>query len=190
MLDEALPLSTRFPDPLTLRRLSTADAAAFADHVAQDVEHLGEHLPWPNVADTPDGAAEWLALYERGEDGRVIVAGAWSGDALLGGALLLHYSEAHGNIEIGCWAVSAAEGRGVASAACLELIALARHELGVERVEWRTTTVNWRSRRLAEKLGFRLDGTMRSDCVLHGTRYDSHVLSLVGEEIDQAIARG
>jgi ribosomal-protein-serine acetyltransferase len=86
--------------------------------------------------------------------------------------------------------VSAAEGKGVASAACLTLIALARRELGVERVEWTTTTVNARSRRLAEKLGFRHEGTLRSNLVLRGTRYDTHVLSLVGDEIDQAIARG
>ena len=86
--------------------------------------------------------------------------------------------------------MSAAEGKGVASAACLALIALARRDLGVERIEWTTTTENIRSRRLAEKLGFTFEGTRRWDYDLHGTRHDTWVLSLVSDEIDQAIARG
>jgi RimJ/RimL family protein N-acetyltransferase len=50
--------------------------------------------------------------------------------------------------------------------------------------------VNTRSRRLAEKLGFVHEGTMRSDYVIRGQRYGSDLFSLVGEEIDQAVARG
>ena len=45
---------------------------------------------------------------------------------------------------------------------------------------WRCTTVNPRSRALAERLGFVYEGTQRSAHVLHGERYDLDVLSLVG----------
>jgi RimJ/RimL family protein N-acetyltransferase len=120
----------------------------------------------------------------------VLVAGVWNGDQLLGGSLLLHYDEGFANIEIGCWVVSAAEGKGVASAACLALMELARREMGVERIEWCAVTGNTRSRRLAEKLGFKHEGTRRSDYVLRGERLSTDILSLVGEEIDQAVARG
>ena len=61
---------------------------------------------------------------------------------------------------------------------------------GVERIEWCAVTGNTRSRRLAEKLGFKHEGTRRSDYVLRGERLSTDILSLVGEEIDQAVARG
>ena len=88
------------------------------------------------------------------------------------------------SVELGCWASSAVQGLGVARAASEALIAYARAELAAERVAWRSTTVNRRSRGLAERLGFRYEGTLRSAYVLRGERYDLDVLSLVGAELD------
>jgi ribosomal-protein-serine acetyltransferase len=190
VLDDPVPLRTRLPRPVTLRRLTTADAAAFAAHVAADLEHLGEHLPWPALTATEEGAERWLGLYERGEDGRVVAGGAWCDGELLGGALLLHHDPAHANVELGTWVATAGEGHGVAAAACRALLAVARGHLGAERVEWYAATGNVRSRRLAERLGFRHEGTLRSSYVLHGERYDIDLLSLVGPEIDRALGEG
>jgi ribosomal-protein-serine acetyltransferase len=187
MIDR-VTLSTGLPGPVELSRLTSADAAAFADHVARDRARLGEHLAWPAVTDTPEGAERWLGAYERQEDGRVAIAGAWHDGELLGGALLFHHDPVNRNVEIGCWLVAAGEGYGVAAAACRELLAVARRELEAERVEWRAATGNARSRRLAERLGFRHEGTSRSDYLLRGTRYDTDVFSLVGAEIDAALA--
>jgi RimJ/RimL family protein N-acetyltransferase len=181
-------LETRLERPLRLRTLTPGDAPAFARQCAADVEHLREHLPWAEPASVPEGAAAWLDMYARGDDGRVLVAGAFDGDAIVGGALLLHRDPDAASIELGCWTTSAAQGRGVARAACRALIALARSELHVERVVWQCTTVNPRSRALAERLGFRYEGTLRGAYVLRGERHDLDVLSLVGAEIDQAAA--
>src|SRR4051812_39915828 len=178
-LGDGLALDTRHPGPVTLRRLSTADAEAFARHVAQDRERLLTYLPWPEATGTPEGAAEWLGPYERTEDGRVVAAGAWSDGELLGGALLFHHDPTFHNIEIGCWVVQAGEGHGIAAAACRAMLDIARDKLRAERIEWRTTTVNPRSRRLAEKLGFQYEGTLRSNYVLEGRRQDTDVLSLL-----------
>jgi ribosomal-protein-serine acetyltransferase len=189
MLDDGLALDTRHPSPVTLRRLTTADAEAFARHVAQDSDRLLTYLPWPEATGTPEGAAEWLGPYERNEDGRVVAAGAWSdGGELLGGALLFHHDPTFALVELGCWVVEAGEGHGIAAAACRAMLDIARDELDAERVEWRTTTVNERSRALAERLGFKYEGTLRSNYVLGGERYDTDVLSLVGDEISTTAA--
>jgi ribosomal-protein-serine acetyltransferase len=186
MLDQ--DLATGLGEPVRLRRLTTADADAFAAHVARDLDHLGEHLPWPAETSTPEGAATWLARYEHQVDGRVVCGGAFRGGELLGGALLMQHDPAQGNVELGTWVVTAGEGRGVATAACRALLVHARRTLGAERVEWRATTANHRSRRLADKLGFVHEGTLRANYVLRGARLDTEVLGLVGAEIDAAIA--
>ena len=185
MIDQ--PLDTRSPSPLHLRTLTPDDAFAFARHAAADVEHLREHLSWAEHATEPPGAAGWLDAYERGDDGRVLVAGAFDRDAIVGGALLLHHEPEVQAIELGCWAIRAVEGRGVARASCQALIAYAREELNAERIVWRCTTVNPRSRALAERLGFRYEGIARSSYVLRGERYDMDILSLVGAELDRAL---
>jgi RimJ/RimL family protein N-acetyltransferase len=87
-------------------------------------------------------------------------------------------------VEVGCWVTAGVVGQGVAGAASAALIAHARGVLAAERVMWRCTTVNRRSRALAERLGFRFEGTLRSALVLRGERYDLDLLSLVGAELD------
>jgi ribosomal-protein-serine acetyltransferase len=188
MLEGAVVLGTGLPGRVELRRLTPADAAAFAAHVASDGARLGEHLAWPAVTGTPEGAGRWLGSYERQEDGRVVVGGAWHEGELVGGALLFQHDPINRNVEIGCWLVAAAEGHGVAAAACRAMLRVARGELEAERVVWHAAPENLRSRRLAERLGFRYEGTARSDYLLRGTRHDTDVLSLVGAEIDAALA--
>jgi RimJ/RimL family protein N-acetyltransferase len=129
------PLETRSPRPLRLRTLTPDDAPAFARHAAADIEHLREHLPWADPAKDPDGAAAWLDRYARGEDGRVLVAGAFDGDEIVGGALLAHHSADTATVHIGCWATTAVHGLGVARGACAALIEHARTALRVERYD-------------------------------------------------------
>ncbi len=186
MIDE--PLATALPDPVRLRTLTAADAPAFARHVAADRLRLREFLGWPDVTAEVEGARDFLGRYEAQEDGRVVVAGAWRGEELLGGALLMRHDEANANVELGIWVVSAAAGQGVAPAACRALLRHSRAVLRAERVVWRCAPGNVRSRRLAERLGFVFEGTARSDYRLRDGRLSTDVLSLVHEEIDAALA--
>ena len=189
VLETPVDLGTRLPGRVTFARLTTADADAFAAHVSADLARLRTHLPWPDVTSTPEGAAGWLGAYERQEDGRVGVGGMWHDGELLGGALLFQHDPAAANVEIGCWVVAAGEGAGVVSAACRWLLGYARAELHAERVEWHAGTANERSRRLAERLGFVHEGTLRSNYPLRGERLDTDVLSLVGAELDPFVRR-
>ena len=182
MLDQ--PLDTRSPAPLRLRTLTPDHAVDFARHVAADLEHLRVHLPWPDAAAEPAGALGWLEAYADGSDGRVLAAGAFDGSEIVGGALLAHHEPAAASIELGCWASSARPGSR----------RRARGERGPDRVRARRARRGARGvaqhhgqpalARLAERLGFRYEGTLRSAYVLRGERYDLDVLSLVGTELD------
>ena len=147
-----------------------------------------EFLPWPERADTPAGAALWVGQYTDGVEGRRLVAGIERDTELLGGIVLFSHEPAFASIELGCWVVAAAEGAGAVRAACVEGLREARREYAVERVVWHCDPENTRSHGLARRLGFQLEGVLRSSYVLRGERRDTELYSLVGREIDAAVA--
>lgn len=188
MLDGEYPLDTKLGAGVVLRRLSAADAPAFAAHAELDHEHLGRFLGWPEICRSPEGAAGWLGNYEHQVDGRVVAGGAWRDDGrLLGGALLLRHDPVLRNVELGVWAAAETAGSGLAAACCRILLAVARDDLQAARVIWECDTENVASRRLGERLGFTYEGTLRSCYEVRGERRDLDVLSLVGAEIDAAL---
>ena len=63
--------------------------------------------------------------------------------------------------EIGYWVRSSCAQQGIATEATLALVELARDKLGARRIEITSDTRNIRSRRVAEKSGFTLEGILR-----------------------------
>ncbi|WP_250001843.1 GNAT family N-acetyltransferase [Actinoplanes sp. M2I2] len=77
------------------------------------------------------------------------------------GALTLTIDAPEATGEVGFWLDAAAEGRGLITSALTAVLGHAFGELRLHRVEMRTLTTNDRSRRLAERLGFTLEGVLR-----------------------------
>jgi len=85
---------------------------------------------------------------------------------------------------IGYWVAAQARGRGVCTRALQTLAAWALDDLCLERLELITDPDNAASRRVAEKVGFREEGILRSH-LLHtdGRRRDSVMYSLLPGEL-------
>jgi RimJ/RimL family protein N-acetyltransferase len=85
---------------------------------------------------------------------------------------------------IGYWCVREARGRGLTTRALRILCRWALEELELERLELLTDPDNVASQRVAEKVGFRREGVLRSH-LLHpdGRRRDSVMFSLLPGEL-------
>jgi RimJ/RimL family protein N-acetyltransferase len=85
---------------------------------------------------------------------------------------------------IGYWCAREARGRGVTTLALRLLCRYALEELNIERLELVTDPDNRASQRVAEKVGFRPEGVLRSH-LLHpdGRRRDSVMFSLLPREL-------
>ena len=66
------------------------------------------------------------------------------------------------SFEIGYWIHTEHAGQGYATEAARALATLAFDELGSRRVEIRMNESNWRSRAVAERLGFEWEATLKS----------------------------
>ncbi len=85
---------------------------------------------------------------------------------------------------VGYWCAPAARGRGVTTRAVRRLCRFALEELGLERLELTTDVENLASQRVAEKVGFRREGVLRSHMPTpDGSRRDSALFSLLPGEL-------
>jgi len=85
---------------------------------------------------------------------------------------------------VGCWRAREARGRGITTRALGRLCRYALEDLSLERLELTTDVENPASQRVAEKVGFRREGVLRSH-LPHpdGFRRDSVVFSLLPGEL-------
>ncbi|MCX4526129.1 GNAT family N-acetyltransferase [Streptomyces sp. NBC_01551] len=85
--------------------------------------------------------------------------------------------------EIGYWAVKEHRGRGYMTEAAAAVARWAFTELGAGRLEWRAEVGNDGSRAVAEKAGFRMEGTLRAALEVKGTLRDCRVGALLPSDL-------
>ena len=85
--------------------------------------------------------------------------------------------------DVGYLTAPYARGTGSTSAALEAICNWGFEELGLERIEWRAQVGNDASRRVAEKVGFRIEGINRALLGHRGQRYDTWIGSLLPREL-------
>lgn len=148
-------------DALTLRRSTGADAAAIAAAVAANLEHLAPWMPWAAPAAARGEAQQerlqhTMAAWERGSDFEFLVGHPGRDEPVLG-VFGLHRRVGPRAFELGYWLAHDVTGRGYATAAAGALTEVALSLDDVDSVEIHCDEANLRSRRVPERLGYRLD---------------------------------
>lgn len=141
-----------------------------------------EWLPWEGFeqAEAARGFLEGFAT-SRGETGRRIF-GIWVGDELVGATLFPSFNPRAGNAEVGVLLASSARGRGIVTRAVAAMLDWAFTERGMHRVEWKCAPGNEPSRRMAQRLGFTHEGTLREAFRVRDVRQDLEVWAILGRE--------
>ncbi len=168
---------------LTIRAPRWGDGPAVNEAIAESLAELRPWMPWAQEAPTVDATeanvrAARLHFLER-TDLRLQLVHTASG-RFVGGSGLHRIDWAVRKFEIGYWIRTSEAGRGYASEAVAAITAYAARELAAERVEIRCDSRNERSRRVAERNGFTLEGTLRSERVdVSGAPCDALVFAKV-----------
>lgn len=145
--------------------------------------------PWfPGLGDPPTLEETRAELVERGHawtdgDQLPLAIGLKADDGwrLVGATNLLIRPRARA-AEVGYWLDAAFEGRGLVTRAVTAVLDLAFGELGLERIELRALGTNERSRSVAERLGFTLEGTIREAARVDDGRCDVVIYGLLKRE--------
>lgn len=176
-------LSLDLGDGLALTGLEPWQAAELAAFVAAERSHLAPWLPWGAAITDDETARGFLQRYADGTaaDGRRIYALRLEG-AMVGGALFRVFEPAAGLCEVGVWLADAAQGHGYVTRAATAMLDWALSDRGLHRAEWHCVPENAASRRLAERLGFNLEGTLRESWEYDGRLWDTEVWALLRHE--------
>lgn len=139
-------------------------------------------LPWEGFEEV-EGARGFLDGFARGRaDGTRRLHGIWVGDELVGGTLFPSINARAGTAEAGVFLAAHARGRGIVTRAVAAMLDWAFVERGLHRVEWRCAVGNDPSRRVAERLGFTHEGTLREVFRVREERQDLEVWALLARE--------
>jgi ribosomal-protein-serine acetyltransferase len=168
---------------LVLRQLESADAAALFLLIDADRQRLGRWLPWVEETRTELDTVRFIAdAADERRRRRSLVLGILV-DGALCGTLGLHYLDWFDrSAEIGYWIASDWEGHGYVTRAARCMLDVAFGAAGLHRVVIRCAVDNARSRRVAERLGFRVEGLLREAQWVGGRFLDQHLYALLRRE--------
>lgn len=181
----------RVADDIELGLLEPRHAPTLAALIDRNRDELGRYLPWARcqtLGDTRTFVAASLQKFAQGDgfEAAVLVNGEMAG--MLG----LHYIRSPlGGTELGYWLAAAHQGRGVMTRAIAGLLPVLFGAYDLNRVEIRCDPGNRASRRVAERLGFRHEGTLRAvGPDRDGIAADAMVFGLLRDEWDSRVEAG
>jgi len=166
---------------LRIRRIDLTDVDTIFSGVSSSLEALSRWMPWASSGYSRDDACwfvanAWLAwrhqaayefLIESVADGR-----------FLGLCGLNAISRDDGRANIGYWTVTGEYGNGVATTAARMTARFGFFQLGLTRIRLFHAVDNIGSQRVAEKVGFVLEGTQRKRMKLDGVLHDAKLYAL------------
>jgi ribosomal-protein-serine acetyltransferase len=176
-------LICRIDDEIELRLLERRHAEAIEGLQPGDLSFAQGEWVVPE-----GGAAEWVAaaLVEFGQGTR-LEAGIFRGDTLLGITALHNIDRRRGSADIDYCMDSRYRNQGIMTRACRALVGHAYAEVGLNRLQIYPDTANLPSLRVPEKLGFKMEGVLRSYYRSAGGFRDCALYSMLKEEWDQLL---
>ncbi|WP_374454015.1 GNAT family N-acetyltransferase [Nocardioides sp.] len=168
-------------DDATLTDLEPWHAEQLATMMRTHGADFYDWLPWEGFEQV-DAARGFLDGFAKSRaDGRRIY-GIRVGGELVGATLFPSFNARSRTAEVGVLLAGTARGRGIVTRVVAAMLDWAVTERGIQRVEWKCAPGNEPSRRLAQRLGFTHEGTLREAFPVRDERQDLEVWALLARE--------
>lgn len=165
-LDFPMPIIT---ERLLIRPPQVGDGAIINPAIVESIDVLKLHMPWartlPSVEDSEEyarqAAANWIL---KKDEEPYLPLGIFLKDTMefIGGTGYHHINWDIPAFEIGYWLHSKHHNQGFITEAINAITRYAFLELKAKRIEIRCDIANVRSKKIPERLGFQLEGTLRN----------------------------
>jgi ribosomal-protein-serine acetyltransferase len=189
--EDAIVFYLPIDEDLRLQLLEGMDAEKYFQLTKKNQEYLKEWEPWASYESTLEGTQSYIRqILHQFAEGAGLLAGIWYRGKLIGSMSLHSVNWADRKAEVGYWIDADWQGRGIVSRSCWTLVSYVFTHYHFNKVEIRSAAGNRKSRAVAERLGFRLDGVLRQNQFLNGRYVDIVVYSLLVGEWREKRANG
>lgn len=151
---------------LIIRSPQWGDGAAVNAAIRESLDELRSWMPWAQQMPTIEESEEnvrWARLkFMERKDLRLHLFSKETG-GFIGGSGLHRIDWESRKFEIGYWIRTSQSGKGLMTEAVQRITHFAIESLLANRIEIRCDSMNARSARLAERLGFTLEGILRNE---------------------------
>lgn len=169
-----------------LRPLSETDVQPLFEAVDRNRAHLRRFLPWLDSTLSAGDIEAFRARVSSQERDGVGMTRIIENTAAVGGIAGIvgfnYIDQLNRRAELGYWIDRTLEGRGLVRRACAQLVRYAFEELALNRIAIDAAADNRRSRALAERLGFTLEGVRRDGEWLYDHFVDHALYGLLERE--------
>jgi ribosomal-protein-serine acetyltransferase len=180
-------LRLRLPSGHQLRPLDQGDAEELYALIDSNRARLARWMVWAE-GQTPQDTLEFIRDARRRLDAHEGLQAAIVGERGIAGVAGFHAVDwPNRSTSLGYWLAEGEEGGGTMTHAVRALVDHAFGQWELNRVEIRADVENVRSRALAERLGFRLEGTLRQALRLSDGFHDDALYAVLAEDWPPAV---
>ncbi len=165
------PLPHLLPGDPDVRPVQATDARELFNIIDRDRAYLRVYQNWPDYMNTLRDVQELIARAQNRlrHDNGFDLAIRHNG-VIVGKVGLVYINWESRSTEIGYWLAKSAQGHGYITRSCRVLLRYAFADRKLDRVLIRCAADNTRSRAVAERLNFQLQGAIEPKIWLHGKR--------------------
>jgi ribosomal-protein-serine acetyltransferase len=165
-------------------------ASALASLIQKNIEHLQSFLPAVVELSTVERVHEHLCYaVERASKGEVFEWHLFVEETLCGSIRLKDIDTSDRKAKIAYFIDHRFAGRGIVTSAVSSVLEFCFRSLCLNRIELRCALGNAPSRRVAEKLGFAQEGTLRQDEYLNEVFVDHLIYGMLKQDFELLRAR-
>jgi ribosomal-protein-serine acetyltransferase len=181
--DNFIAMQIKINDSILLELLDHKHAAETFALINTNRLHLREWLPWVDNMRTADIFNSYIEKTKieqtAGTDWAWII---YCNNVIAGRIGLHHIDHQTKTGAIGYWLAKAFEGKGVITKACKAVLHFGFTELGLERIEIKCATENYKSKAVPERLGFTQDGILPQAEFVNDKIFDIYVYALLKKD--------
>lgn len=170
---------------IVLRPPTEADISTIYEAALASREELSPWMPWCDEGFNREVAVTWVNSTNENDAERAFTVWDETEGIYLGNCGLHEISSKLRSAEMGYWIRTDQTGRGIATAAARAVANFAFAGLNLVRVSMVIALNNDPSRRVAEKLNAKCEGTQRNGLIHHDEVRDSWLYSLIPSDLNE-----
>lgn len=176
-------VSILIDNDLQLRSLQPEDAPELFRAIEESRQHLRPWLAWVAGHTKPEHSQQFIQIMlQQQHEQRGLALGLFSGKTLIGEVGMHDWDQTLKKAHIGYWLCKDSEGKGILHSCLTRFIDFLFEKAALNKVEIQFSPANKRSARVAERLGFKVEGVLRQSHLRNGALEDLVVTGLLKNE--------